>query len=109
MRFLTPPCLLPLLLRAAFHLDLMANLDLYLVGKVGYVLGGGEDNEGWSEDGVNGLGFGADVGVALYFTPRFGVFAEAGFERYSLEKEIYGYKYEFPFSRFVIVGLSTKF
>ncbi|MDR0584609.1 MAG: outer membrane beta-barrel protein [Treponema sp.] len=99
---------IPLLLRAAYHFDLMANLDLYLVGKVGYVLGGGEER-GQTEEDINGLGFGVDVGAAYYFTPRIGIFGEAGFERYSLEKEISGYKYEFPFSRFVIIGLSTKF
>jgi hypothetical protein len=103
---------IPLLLRVAYHFDLMANLDLYLVGKVGYVLGGGtEKYDGYedTEDGINGLGFGFDVGAAYYFTPRVGVFAEAGFERYSLEKDFDGYTLEFPFSRFVIVGLSTKF
>jgi hypothetical protein len=42
----------------------MANLDLYVVGKVGYVLGSGEDNYGNSEDGINGIGFGFDVGAA---------------------------------------------
>ena len=99
---------IPLLLRVAYHFDLMANLDLYLVGKVGYVLGGGEGG-GTTEDGINGLGFGVDVGAAYYFTPRSGVFGEAGFERYSLEKDIRGYTWEFPFSRFVIIGLSTKF
>jgi hypothetical protein len=100
---------IPLLLRVAYHFDLMANLDLYLVGKVGYVLGGGEDSYGFSESDINGLGFGVDVGAAYYFTPRIGVFGEAGFERYSLEKEVSGYKYEFPFSRFIIIGLSAKF
>jgi hypothetical protein len=99
---------IPLLLRAAYHFDLMANLDLYLVGKVGYVLGGGESG-GQSEEDINGLGFGIDVGAAYYFTPRIGVFAEAGFERYSLEKDVSGETYKFPFSRFVIVGHSTKF
>jgi hypothetical protein len=99
---------IPLLLRAAYHFDLMANLDLYLVGKIGYALGGGDDGYD-KEDGINGLGFGVDVGAAYYFNPRIGVFAEAGFERYGLEKEIENITWKFPFSRFVIIGLSTKF
>jgi hypothetical protein len=100
---------IPLLARVAYHFDLMANLDLYLVGKAGYVLGGGEDAAGNAEEDINGLGFGFDVGAAYYFSPRFGVFAEAGFERYSLEKKVGSDTYSFPFSRFIIVGLSTKF
>jgi hypothetical protein len=91
----------------------MANLDLYLVGKVGYVLGSAERPGMGSEDGYNGIGFGFDAGVAYYFTPRIGVFAEAGFERYGLKKEFsesgYSETVEVPFTRFVIVGLSTKF
>jgi hypothetical protein len=99
---------IPLLLRAAYHFDLMANLDLYVVGKLGYVLGGGEGG-GQTEDGINGVGFGFDVGVAYYFNSRVGVFAEAGFERYSLEKDVDGVTFEFPFSRFIIIGISAKF
>jgi hypothetical protein len=103
---------IPFLARAAYHFDFLANLDLYVVGKAGYVLGGGKTDD-LSEDGVNGFGFGIDVGAAYYFTPRIGIFAEAGFERYSLTKDItsesYTVAFEFPFSRFVIVGLSTKF
>ncbi|MDR1248694.1 MAG: porin family protein [Treponema sp.] len=120
---------IPILARAAYHFDLMANLDLYLVGKVGYVLGSGTQKYGTeesTEEGINGMGFGVDVGAAFYFNSRFGIFAEAGFERYNLEKEVTGYDYkedyggsyysvpysytlEFPFSRFVIVGISAKF
>jgi hypothetical protein len=91
---------IPLLIRAAYHFDLMANLDLYLVGKIGYVLGGGE-----GESGYNGIGFGFDVGGAYYFTPRFGAFAEAGFDRYNCEKD--GLKV--PFTRFFTAGVSVKF
>jgi opacity protein-like surface antigen len=112
---------IPLLARLAYHFDLIANLDLYLVGKIGYVLGGVKDDYDFDEDGINGMGFGFDVGAAYYFTPRIGVFAEAGFERYSLEKKIDDYYYydgdsyndsytiKAPFSRFVIVGISFKF
>jgi hypothetical protein len=103
---------IPLLARVAYHFDLMANLDLYLVGKVGYVLGGATQEYGGdktTEDGINSIGFGFDVGAAYYFNSRIGIFAEAGFERYNLEKDFYGLTYEFPFSRFVIVGISAKF
>jgi hypothetical protein len=105
---------IPFLARVAYHFDFMANLDLYLVGKIGYVLGGGKSG-GQTEDGINGIGFGVDVGAAYYFNSRIGVFAEAGFERYGLEKDFDGdeyigsYTWEFPFSRFVIVGISAKF
>jgi hypothetical protein len=100
---------IPLLARAAYHFDLMANLDLYVVGKLGYVLGSGEDDYGTSEDGINGIGFGFDVGAAYYFSPRIGFFGEAGFERYGLEKRINDLDWEVAFSRFVILGLSVKF
>ncbi|MDR2739903.1 MAG: porin family protein [Treponema sp.] len=99
---------IPLLARVAYHFDFMANLDLYVVGKIGYVLGFAEARSG-SEGGYNGIGFGFDVGAAYYFTPRFGAFAEAGFDRYNLEKDFGGEKIEVPFSRFVTVGVSTKF
>jgi hypothetical protein len=99
---------IPLLLRAAYHFDLMASLDLYLVGKVGYVLGSAEA-DGSSEDGYNGIGFGADIGVAFYFASAFGIFGEAGFDRYNLEKDIEGTTIKVPFSRFVTVGISLKF
>jgi hypothetical protein len=95
---------IPLLLRVAYHFDLMANLDLYLVGKIGYVLGGGEAG-GSSESGYNGIGFGFDVGGAYYFTPRIGAFAEAGFDRYNCEKD----NLEILFTRFVTAGVSVKF
>jgi hypothetical protein len=99
---------IPLLIRAAYHFDLLANLDLYVVGKIGYVLGGGESG-GESESGYNGIGFGADVGVAYYFTSRIGVFGEAGFDRYNGKKDIDEITIKIPFSRFVTVGVSTKF
>jgi hypothetical protein len=101
---------IPLLARVAYHFDLMANLDLYLVGKVGYVLGWEED-EGVTLDGYGGIGFGADVGAAFYFTPRLGVFAEGGFDRYNLKREedVEYFELQMPFSRFFTVGISTKF
>jgi hypothetical protein len=106
---------IPLLLRVAYHLDLMANLDLYVVGKVGYILGFGEV-EGESESGFNGLGFGVDVGAAYYLHPRFGLFIEGGFDRYNAEKEwdledmgMGKIDVKAPFTRFVTLGFSTKF
>lgn len=98
----------PLLLRAAYHFDIASNLDLYVVGKIGYVLGSAE-SDGISESGYNGIGFGIDAGVAYYFTPLFGVFGEAGFDRYNLEKDVGGFKIKVPFSRFVTFGVSLKF
>jgi hypothetical protein len=100
---------IPLLLRVAYHFDLMANLDLYLVGKVGYVLGFAEYTDGDTEDGFGGIGFGFDVGAAYYLTPRFGAFFEGGFDRYNLEKDIDGLTVKVPFSRFVTLGVSVKF
>jgi predicted porin len=99
---------IPILARAAYHFDFMANLDLYLVGKIGYVLGGGEmDDE--SESGFKGIGFGFDVGAAYYFVPRFGAFIEAGFDRYNIKKDIDDITVKIPFTRFVTIGVSTKF
>jgi hypothetical protein len=98
----------PLLFRAAYHFDLLANLDLYIVGKAGFIVG---DIEflGETEDGFDGFGFGIDIGVAYYFTHRIGAFAEAGFDRYNLEKVIEGTTFKTPFTRFVTAGVSAKF
>jgi predicted porin len=98
----------PILLRAAYHFDLLPKLDLYGVGKIGVALGSAESN-GASENGYNGVGFGIDLGAAYYFVPRFGIFVEVGFDRYNLEKNISGTKIEVPFSRIVTIGVSTKF
>jgi hypothetical protein len=108
---------IPLLARVAYHFDLMTNLDLYLVGKIGYVVGWAEEEiTGYGSetyDGFGGVGFGIDVGAAYYFTPRFGVFGEAGFDRYNLKQKFdengYSYTVKVPFSRFFTVGVSTKF
>jgi hypothetical protein len=95
---------IPFLIRVAYHFDLMANLDLYLVGKLGYVFGGAEQGSN-SESGYNGAGFGFDVGGAYYFTPRFGAFGELGFDRYNGEKN----SVEVHFTRFFTAGISVKF
>jgi hypothetical protein len=107
---------LPLLLRAAYHFDLLANLDLYLVGKIGYAVGfwGGNIYDALKNyiDSVSGVAFGFDIGAAYYFTPVFGVFAEAGFDDYALEVKVkggYTGTAEMPFYRFLTFGVSTKF
>jgi hypothetical protein len=111
---------IPLLLRVAYHFDLMSQLDLYLVGKIGYVFG---DVSGDSIDAVKnsggdvkvegGIGFGIDVGVAYYFSQFIGVFAEAGFDRYNGAYEIshsgYSGSSDVFFNRFFTAGLSIKF
>jgi hypothetical protein len=109
---------IPILLRVAYHFDLMPKLDLYLVGKIGGAFGfskidyGDGDGEE-SESGYGGFGFGFDVGVAYYFVPRFGLFVEGGFDRYNLKKDFnetwYSYTIKAPFNRFFTVGISTKF
>jgi hypothetical protein len=112
---------IPLLLRVAYHFDLMPKLDLYLVGKIGYAFGDvtGDsidlvENQGGNVEVAGGLGFGIDAGVAFYFTSLVGIFAEAGFDRYNGK-----YTVKFPgisdtssdvtFSRFLTAGLSIKF
>jgi hypothetical protein len=125
---------IPLLFRVAYHLDLLAKLDLYLVGKIGYAFGFWEgDFYTWSKDApyngksgdIGGLAFGFDIGAALYLSPRFGFFVEAGFDSYALEAKLEGdaieyyesqdYSYHWeetliaPFKRFVTFGISTKF
>jgi hypothetical protein len=98
----------PILLRAAYHFDLMSNLDLYLVGKIGYVAGSAKA-WGETESGFNGIGLGIDAGAAYYFTSRFGIFGEAGFDWYNLQKKISGITVELPFYRFLTFGVSAKF
>jgi hypothetical protein len=129
---------IPLLARVAYHFDLLPKLDLYIVGKIGYVLGfWSGDYKKWEEsydskiDPVGGLGFGFDAGAAYYFSPRFGVFAEVGFDRYMLKTRVSGkteagwspveggstewfdenvwdYTIDAPFNRIVTFGLNTK-
>ena len=110
---------IPLLLRAAYHFDLMPKLDLYVVGKIGVAFGvwSGDIYDAAKDEGSIdppfGIGFGFDVGAAYFFTPRFGIFAEAGFDRYNLATK-FDYsdskeKIEAPFNRFFTVGISTKF
>jgi hypothetical protein len=110
---------IPLLFRAAYHFDLLPKLDLYVVGKIGYVIGiwlGDIKDSIESYDGtvdtIKGLGFGFDAGVAYYFNSKVGIFAEVGFDNYGLKSKIdegYGeYTLEAPFRRFLTAGFSFK-
>jgi hypothetical protein len=112
----------PLLVRAAYHFDLMPKLDLYVVGKLGIVFGiwsGSFKNmleqAGGKIEIPPAVSFGFDAGAAYYFTPLLGVFLEAGFDRYNLEAKAsasqlnYNYTIKAPFNRFVTFGISTKF
>jgi hypothetical protein len=113
---------IPLLLRVAYHFDLMPKLDLYLVGKIGYAFGAVTgDSIDWAKDqGADvkvegGLGFGIDAGVAFYFTSLVGIFAEAGFDQYNGKYTVTdSYSDESSstgviFNRFFTTGLSIKF
>jgi hypothetical protein len=110
---------IPLLVRAAYHFDLLPKLDLYVVGKIGYAPGiwTGDNRDdvesmGGRVDPVGGIGFGFDVGVAYYFNSKIGVFAEVGFDQYGLETKV---KFDgdsstlrAPFRRFLTAGFSFK-
>jgi hypothetical protein len=103
----------PLLLRAAYHFDLDPKLDLFLVGKLGYVVGAiveGPDKEYFKSAG--GFGFGVDIGAAYYFTSLFGAFIEAGVDGYLTESKFNvsgtDLTVDTPFYRFVTVGLSFR-
>jgi hypothetical protein len=111
---------IPLLLRAAYHFDLAAKLDLYLVGKIGYAFGdvsGDSIDEaeryGATIDVEGGIGYGIDVGVAFYFTSLVGVFAEAGFDqyngKYTVKSGNQSDSTDVTFNRFFTAGLSIKF
>jgi hypothetical protein len=98
----------PLLLRVAYHFDLLSQLDLYLVGKIGYAIG---EFTFSNIDNIGGFAIGIDAGAAYYFTSVFGIFGELGFDSYMLEGEG-GYnneKVKSPFNRFLTFGISTKF
>jgi hypothetical protein len=114
---------IPLLARVAYHFDLMAKLDLYVVGKIGYAIGfwEGDSKKADEKMGISitdkgGIAFGFDVGAAYYLSPTFGLFAEIGFDRYLLESEgsgtVQGYNVsatlEAPFQRWLTVGVSFK-
>jgi hypothetical protein len=113
---------IPLLLRAAYHFDLFPKLDLYLVGKIGMAFGiwTGDNRDmldstpGFTVDPILGFAFGFDIGAAYYFTPRFGIFGEAGFDDYLLKTKItdsdnWTVTLHAPFNRFLTFGISTKF
>jgi hypothetical protein len=111
---------IPLLLRAAYHFDLAAKLDLYVVGKIGYVFGdvsgdtiNDANQSGYTVEVDGGIGFGFDVGAAYYFTPLVGVFAELGFDHYSGKfvlktgNQVIS-SVDVTFNRFFTAGLSLK-
>jgi hypothetical protein len=118
---------IPLLVRAAYHFDLHPKFDLYLVGKIGFVLGiwSGDQRDMVDQAGATvnpdspmGMGFGFDIGAAYYFTPLFGLFAEGGFDGYMLKSKIDfpgggggggSLDLDVPFYRFFTLGFSTKF
>jgi hypothetical protein len=111
---------IPLLARVAYHFDLFPKLDLYVVGKVGYVFGiwNGDtkdylESQGGKLETEGGIAFGFDVGVAYYFTSILGVFAEAGFDRYAGRAKASGggvsQTADVSFNRFFTVGISAKF
>ncbi|MDR0639074.1 MAG: porin family protein [Spirochaetaceae bacterium] len=114
---------IPLLLRAAYHFAPAPKVDLYIVGKLGYVFAAWkgdardmmEDDFEAKVDDVGGVGFGFDLGAVYSFNERFGLFAELGFDRYALETKIKNSDYdismtlEAPFTRFLIFGVNAKF
>jgi opacity protein-like surface antigen len=120
---------IPLLLRAAYHFDFSPKLDLYLVGKIGMAFGiwTGDFKDELDKDTtvkidtIMGFAFGFDAGIAYYFTPRFGIFGEVGFDDYLLKTKITidnSYYSQIdtsietlkaPFNRFITFGISTKF
>jgi hypothetical protein len=112
---------IPLLLRAAYHFDLVPKLDLYAVAKIGYVIGIWEGSQKdyltnvvkMTVGSIGGMGFGFDVGAAYYFNSTVGAFAEAGFDDYALSSKITGFDetitFKAPFHRFLTIGVSGKF
>jgi hypothetical protein len=116
---------IPLLIRAAYHFDLMPKLDLYVVGKLGIAFGvwtgdirkSLDDAKGNIETPI-GVAFGFDVGAAYYFTPHIGIFSEVGFDDYALSAKFSIPESEYndstsgsvnvPFYRFLTLGLSFK-
>jgi hypothetical protein len=111
----------PLLLRVAYHFDLMPKLDLYVVGKIGYVPAVWEGSQkdriekldGGTVGNVGGLGFGFDAGAAYYFNSRVGAFGELGVDGYMLESKLSATgesgKFKASFFRFLTIGVSVKF
>jgi hypothetical protein len=112
---------IPFLFRAAYHFDLDPQLDLYIVGKLGYAGGSWTGdlkkalkNMEATVDGPSGFGIGIDLGAAWYFTEKVGIFAELGFDQYALSTDISYGDEEYmtisaPFNRFLTAGVSFKF
>jgi hypothetical protein len=111
---------IPFLIRAAYHFDLYPQLDLYLMGKLGYVFGSWDGDVkkaakemGAAVDDPGGVGFGFDLGAAWYFTEKVGAFAELGFDRYALSTKVsfagQNMTIDAPFNRIFTAGVSFKF
>jgi len=111
---------IPVLVRAAYHFDLMPRLDLYAVGKIGIAFGAWTGqlrdlvirNEGATITVNPGFAFGIDFGAAYYFTSNFGIFAEIGYDMYNMSAKIsWGNGSDtlnVNFMRFFTIGLSFK-
>ncbi|MDR2793457.1 MAG: outer membrane beta-barrel protein [Treponema sp.] len=107
----------PILARVAYHFDLMPELDLYVVGKIGISIGlwTGDYIDSIEDQNIDiktppGFAFGFDVGAAYYFMPTVGAFVEAGFDRYDREVEFGRLgSADVPFNRFLTFGISVKF
>jgi hypothetical protein len=102
---------IPILAKVAYHFGNNPKMDIALVGKIGFAFGTGD---GLKE--ASGVAYGFDLDFAYYFTPKFGIFAEGGFDRYALagtmKTEFLGttisIDYEMPFTKFLTLGVGFK-
>jgi hypothetical protein len=102
---------IPILGRVGYHFGNNPKLDLGLVGKVGFAFGSGDGGKD-----AKGLAFGVGFDASYYFSPKFGAFAEVGFDQYALaasktvatEHISMTIDYDLPFTKFLTLGVSYK-
>ena len=72
---------IPIMAKVAWHPNFeVKNLDLYYAIKMGLAIGiwaGAPD--GWKKAGA-GFAFGTDIGIRYFFTPKFGINGEVGWD-----------------------------
>ncbi|GHV82796.1 hypothetical protein AGMMS50212_01360 [Spirochaetia bacterium] len=109
--------LIPILLRVGYHPNLdVRNLDVYILGKVGYGFGfwSGDDYEKDEATHPHGFVYGVDIGARYFFGQRFGVFAEVGYEHYYLDyeynlgAELGKLKWSAYANKFLTLGITIK-
>ncbi|MDR2468026.1 MAG: hypothetical protein LBD22_03605, partial [Spirochaetaceae bacterium] len=100
---------IPILFRLGWHPGFIKvkNLDVYLLGKAGLttdIYSG--DIDDIVERSPFTFSFGGNIGVKYFFTPKIGVFLEAGVNFYNLDHEAVAGSLHTDINNYVTLGVS---